>query len=94
VPDVEWTAFGAWPDRGISVKGNDIHPLYRFLTEKEINPRFAGATRWNFQKFLVDKKGEVVGRFDPNVDPMSKEVTEAVEKALKESAGNVEREKR
>jgi hypothetical protein len=36
----------------------------------------------------------VVGRFDPNVDPMSKEVTEAVEKALKESAGNVEREKR
>jgi glutathione peroxidase len=64
------------------VKGEDIHPFYRYLTGKETGGKFAGDIRWNFQKFLIDGEGKVVARFDPAVDPMSKEVTAEVEKAL------------
>lgn len=39
--------------------------------------------KWNFDKFLVDSTGAVVGRFEPKVDPLGKEITEAVESALK-----------
>ncbi len=67
----------------ISVKGDDIHPLYKFLTLKDSNPRYAGDIRWNFDKFLVSPKGEVVGRFEPKADPVGKEVTEAIEKSMK-----------
>ena len=66
----------------ISVQGNDIHPLYKFLTAKETNPKFAGDIRWNFDKFLVSPKGEVVARFEPKADPLAKDVTEAIDKAL------------
>jgi glutathione peroxidase len=41
----------------ISVKGDDIHPLYKYLTEKETNPEFGGEIKWNFNKFLVGKTG-------------------------------------
>jgi glutathione peroxidase len=68
----------------ISVKGDDIHPLYKYLTSKETDPKFAGDIRWNFDKFLVDTKGNVIGRFEPKADPTGKEVTEAIDKALKE----------
>ena len=70
----------------ISVKGDDIHPLYKFLTAKETNPEFAGDIRWNFDKFLVDRNGQVIGRFEPKTDPLSKEVIEPLEKALKAPA--------
>jgi glutathione peroxidase len=66
----------------ISVKGDDIHPLYKFLTGKDTNPKFAGEVRWNFDKFLVGPKGEVLARFEPKTDPLGKEVTEAIDKAL------------
>jgi glutathione peroxidase len=56
------------------------------LTSKETNGKFAGDIKWNFQKFLVDRSGKVVARFDPPVDPLSKEVTDQVESALKEAA--------
>ncbi len=68
----------------ISVKGDDIHPFYKFLTSKETNPRFSGDVRWNFDKFLLDSKGDVAARFEPKADPIGKDVIEAVEKALKE----------
>ena len=68
----------------ISVGGNDIHPLYKFLTSEETNPKFAGEIKWNFNKFLVSPKGKVIGRFEPKVNPMSKEVTDAIEKSMKE----------
>jgi glutathione peroxidase len=60
----------------ISVKGDDKAPLYQFLTSngKEIP--------WNFTKFLVDKDGKPIGRFDPKVTPDSPELTGAIEKAL------------
>ncbi|MFY9555818.1 MAG: glutathione peroxidase [Blastocatellia bacterium] len=66
----------------ISVKGDDIHPLYKLLTSKETNPEFGGDIRWNFSKFLVDKNGKVVARFDPAVKPESDQVAQAIEKAL------------
>ena len=67
----------------VVVKGDGISPLYQFLTSKETNPKFAGEIKWNFTKFLINKKGEVVGRFEPRIAPDAKEVTEAVEAALK-----------
>jgi glutathione peroxidase len=69
----------------IVVKGEGIHPLYQFLTGKETNPKFAGDIPWNFTKFLVNRKGEVIGRFPPKVEPDSSEVTKAIETALSDS---------
>ncbi len=69
----------------IVVKGDGIHPLYKFLTSKETNPKFAGEIKWNFTKFLVNRKGEVIGRFEPREEPDSENVIKAVEAALAES---------
>jgi len=66
----------------ISVKGEDKAPLYTFLT-KETGPGIAGEIKWNFTKFLVDRDGKVVQRFEPAVTPDSKEMTAAIEKQLK-----------
>jgi glutathione peroxidase len=67
----------------ISVKGDDKAPLYQFLTDKQANPATGGEIQWNFTKFLVDKNGKVVARFEPKVTPESPDVTEAIEKALR-----------
>ena len=66
----------------VSVKGDDATPLYQYLT-KDANPAVAGEVKWNFTKFLVDKKGKVVGRFEPAVTPESSEMAAAIEKLLK-----------
>jgi glutathione peroxidase len=66
----------------VSVKGDDATPLYQFLTRKA-NPAVAGEIKWNFTKFLVDRKGHVVARFEPAVTPDSPEVVAEVEKLLK-----------
>lgn len=66
----------------ISVKGEDQHPLYNFLTNPKTNPEFAGDIKWNFNKFLVDRQGKVVARFDSKATPESPEVTAAIEKYL------------
>jgi len=67
----------------ISVKGEDQDPLYKFLTSKETNPAFAGDITWNFNKFLVDRKGNVVARFTSKDTPESEKVLQAIEKELK-----------
>jgi len=67
----------------ISVKGDDQAPLYRFLTDKQANPATGGEIQWNFTKFLVDKNGKVVARFEPKVTPESPDVASAIEKALR-----------
>jgi glutathione peroxidase len=66
----------------IVVKGEGIHPLYQFLTSAETNPSFAGEIPWNFTKFLVNRKGEVIARFEPDDEPESTKVIGAIEKAL------------
>src|ERR1700693_4785704 len=66
----------------ISVKGADQAPLYSYLT-KETGSGIAGEIQWNFTKFLVDRNGKAVQRFEPAVTPDSKEMTAAIEKQLK-----------
>jgi glutathione peroxidase len=66
----------------ISVAGDDKAPLYRFLTDKTANPKTGGEIPWNFTKYLVDRNGKVLARFDAPVEPESKELTSAIEKAL------------
>lgn len=66
----------------ISVKGADIHPLYKFLTSKESDPEFGGDITWNFNKFLVDRDGKIIARFETREKPEGEKVTQAVEKAL------------
>jgi glutathione peroxidase len=68
----------------IVVKGPGIDPLYKFLTSRETNPKFAGDISWNFAKFLVDRKGKVIARFDPREKPDSEKVVKAIEAALAE----------
>ena len=67
----------------ISVKGADTAPLYQFLTDKKANPTTGGDIQWNFTKFLVDRNGKVIARFEPAVEPNSKEVESAITAALK-----------
>lgn len=67
----------------ISVKGENIHPLYEFLTSKKTNPVFGGEIQWNFTKFLISREGQVIARFEPGTTPDSPEVVEAIEAALK-----------
>ncbi|MGA7124364.1 MAG: glutathione peroxidase [Polyangiaceae bacterium] len=66
----------------VRVKGPGIDPLFAFLTSPATTPKFSGELKWNFNKFLVGKHGEVLARFEPTVDPTSPEVKAAVEKAL------------
>ena len=61
----------------ISVKGDDKAPLYQFLTDAT-----GSEIQWNFTKFLVDKSGKVVARFESKVTPDSPDVAAAIEKAL------------
>ncbi len=68
----------------ISVKGDDQYPLYRYLTDTAQNPKTGGEIKWNFTKFLVDRNGAVIARFEPSVDPLTPGVTQAVESALKQ----------
>ena len=62
----------------VSVKGKEMTPLYSYLTSKETNPKFAGEIGWNFEKFLIGKKGEVVGKFKSGVAPESDELIKAI----------------
>ena len=66
----------------ISVAGQDKAPLYRFLTDKAANPKTGGEIPWNFTKYLVDRNGKVLARFDAPVEPESRELTSAIERAL------------
>lgn len=68
----------------VSVKGDDIDPLYAELTSTEANGDFGGEIKWNFTKFLVGKDGKVIDRFEPPVKPDAPEVVEAIEAALAE----------
>jgi len=66
----------------LSVKGDDKTPLYQFLTSKEQDPKFSGEIQWNFTKFLFDRNGNPIARFEPATKPDSPEVTAAIEAAL------------
>ena len=67
----------------ISVKGSDEHPLYQFLTSKELNGHLDAEVKWNFQKFLISKEGEVLEVFKSGASVNSDEVQASIQKALK-----------
>ncbi len=63
----------------ISVKGNDIHPLYRYLTE---DSPFPGEITWNFNKFLLDRNGKVVARYDSKITPEDPKLLAKIDELL------------
>ncbi len=70
----------------ISVKGADIDPLYKFLTDKATDPLFPGDIEWNFGKFIIGRNGEVVARFAPGLHPDRPEVVSVIEAELAKKA--------
>jgi glutathione peroxidase len=60
----------------IKVKGSDAHPLFRHLAEETSEPS------WNFNKYLVDKQGNVVEHFDSRVEPDSEQLLSAIDSVL------------
>lgn len=65
----------------ISVKGDNQHPLFSYLTAAE-NPDFNGEIKWNFEKFLIDKNGNLKHRYRSDVKPQSDEIINAIETEL------------
>jgi glutathione peroxidase len=63
----------------ISVKGSDMHPLYKFLTTKSLNNLEDNDVKWNFQKYLIDEKGTLVKVISPSTLPTDKEIIKWIE---------------
>lgn len=58
----------------ISVKGDDQHPLYKWLTSKSENGLENSKVTWNFQKYMIDEEGQLVGHFAPTTKPDNKKL--------------------
>lgn len=68
----------------IAVKGKEIAPLYTYLTKKSENGVVDADVKWNFQKFLISKKGAVIQSVAPGTSVNDAAVKQAIEKALAE----------
>ena len=66
----------------IAVKGPNKHPLYQYLTEES---PFKGEVRWNFQKYLLNRDGQVIAKFRPGLNPLSENVVKNIIQALGQS---------
>ena len=66
----------------IDVNGPGRAPLYAWLTAQPTQPDGPGDILWNFGKFLIDKNGNVVARFNPRIAPDAPELVSAIEKAI------------
>jgi glutathione peroxidase len=62
----------------ISVKGKNMAPIYRWLTNKEFNNHESSSVKWNFQKYLIDEQGNLVAMFSSATKPLSEEIVNAV----------------
>ncbi|HRW21592.1 MAG TPA: glutathione peroxidase [Bacteroidales bacterium] len=62
----------------ISVKGDDIHPVYKWLTVKELNGVMDSEVKWNFQKYLIDETGNLVKTLGTRVNPMDEEIIDFI----------------
>lgn len=63
----------------ISVKGKDIHPIYKWLTEKSENGVMDAPVKWNFQKFLIDENGNLVDFVPPADGPFTDKIVKWIE---------------
>jgi glutathione peroxidase len=66
----------------ISVKGDEEHPLYHFLTHKDLNGVSDNEVKWNFNKFLISPDGHLVQWFPSKTKPLDEELTGEIEKLL------------
>ena len=64
----------------VSVKGDDIAPIYKWLTSKSENGVLDADIKWNFTKFLLDENGVLLAKFDSKVKPMSEEIVSYLSK--------------
>ena len=62
----------------IKVKGDDIHPLYKWLTNKELNGVSNSTVKWNFQKYIIDEQGKLIDFFYSTVNPLNKKIQEII----------------
>jgi glutathione peroxidase len=60
----------------IKVKGSEQHPLYAWLTKKELNGKKNSSVKWNFQKYLIDEQGELIDYYYSTTNPLSKKITQ------------------
>lgn len=66
----------------IDVNGDEAAPLYKYLTSEDVGPKAAGKVSWNFEKFLIDRDGNLVKRFANKVAPEDEALVSAVESLL------------
>jgi len=66
----------------IDVNGGDAAPIYKYLTSQETKPAGKGDISWNFEKFLIDRDGQLIGRYSPRTKPSDAELVKAVETEL------------
>ncbi|WP_394355040.1 glutathione peroxidase [Maribacter aquimaris] len=59
----------------VNVKGSEQHPLYKWLTSKDLNGKKSSSVKWNFQKYLIDEKGQLIDYFFSLTKPMSSKIT-------------------
>jgi glutathione peroxidase len=64
----------------ISVKGEDIHPVYKWLTNKEQNGKMDSEIKWNFQKYMIDENGELVDFVESKTSPKAEKITQWIER--------------
>ncbi len=62
----------------LNVKGDDQHPLYAWLTKKELNGKKNSSVKWNFQKYLVSENGELIDYYFSITNPMSNKITSKI----------------
>ncbi|MBC6111398.1 glutathione peroxidase [Pedobacter fastidiosus] len=70
----------------IMVRGNQVHPLYQFLSNKKQNGKLSSKPRWNFHKYLINKNGELVDFFFPFTKPLSSKVKKKVQRLLDQNS--------
>lgn len=66
----------------VQVKGDNKTSIYTWLTEKKYNGYKDSEVKWNFQKYLINEKGELIGVFESKVKPLSDELISAIERPI------------
>lgn len=66
----------------IEVNGDDAAPIYKYLTSKDVEPAGKGEISWNFEKFLIDREGNLVNRFAPRTRPDDNQLVKSIESEL------------
>lgn len=66
----------------VDVNGDNAAPIYKYLTSKDVQPKGKGSVSWNFEKFLIDREGNLVNRFEPKTKPNDPAIIKAIESEL------------